>query len=377
MFRAPGLRFQASYLKELPVSASWLPGTTVTSDFANDLNCSLGFGASYEDRVVTPVTLHDCFGMCEADSECDAVRVDWWSVPRNWSSCEVGCVLLGGIDSDKCIVQKPVLQAAHSVRYSTFAREAPDKAQLVVAVVALVGYFPVVRYSGNGWTTSIAPWPGSSGGKLSSLLGAIRGQAALALPSLRIRIGVTSDESGVTSTILSYYAVLRYDALGSGEVALAVVNLGPDRGNVTLELNQLPPQLQGQQPMDLMCLGCASPAPLTQQYPVVVDGYGYTVFGGMKLPKWVSRGYIFNCKAKYAPPPSTSVIPLASCLVTCLRDDHCDAVSVEWAQKRSWPRPAEMSWFSNMVTCTLLGGVDLTSCEKDVTESHSTLTQVQ
>ena len=70
MFRAPGLRFRTSYLKALPVSVSWLPGAHITADFANDLNCSLGAGATYAPPdLAEPVLLGECFDLCRADAK--------------------------------------------------------------------------------------------------------------------------------------------------------------------------------------------------------------------------------------------------------------------------------------------------------------------
>ena len=66
VFRAPGLPFRSSYLKDLPVSISWLPGTKVSSDFAADnLNCTLGAGATYAPPDLPhTVTLDECFTHC-------------------------------------------------------------------------------------------------------------------------------------------------------------------------------------------------------------------------------------------------------------------------------------------------------------------------
>ena len=96
VFRAPGIPFRSSYLKDLPVSVSWLPGSTATNGsgvFAENLNCSLGAGATYAPPdLATPVTLAECFTQCRADPKCDAVRVDWLSVPLdNWTKTEVRC----------------------------------------------------------------------------------------------------------------------------------------------------------------------------------------------------------------------------------------------------------------------------------------------
>jgi hypothetical protein len=86
VFRAPGMAFRSSYLKNLPVSVSWLPGTNVTSVFAADnLNCTLGAGATYAPLdLPETVTLDECFSRCRSDPQCTAIRVDWFTIPNNW-----------------------------------------------------------------------------------------------------------------------------------------------------------------------------------------------------------------------------------------------------------------------------------------------------
>ena len=98
------------------------------------------------------MTLAECFSLCRADPKCDAIRVDWFTIPNNFTAMRVGCGLRGGIDLAKCAVQTPIsAQSPHAVQYTTFSVDAPAKSQLVVATVALVGYLPVVRNSGNDW----------------------------------------------------------------------------------------------------------------------------------------------------------------------------------------------------------------------------------
>ena len=118
--------------------------------------------------------------------------------------------------------------------------------------------------------------------------------------------------------------------------------------------------------------------PLSARYPVAVAGLGYTVLAGIALPKWAAQGYLVNCTSTYAPPvpADAGTMPLAQCLVACLRDAKCDAVTVEWVQKQVWPPPASLagSWHSDQVRCSLRGGVDLATCAKDPAEAHSTIT---
>ena len=160
------------------------------------------------------------------------------------------------------------------------------------------------------------------------------------------------------------------------------MNLGAARATVPLDLSGLPPQLLGQRPRNLLCVGgggCSAPPALANQTSLAVGGYGVSGLTGLKLPRWQPQGYLYNCSATYVAPPPTAPTPLADCLVACLSDAKCDAVTVDWVQKHSWPRPASMAWYGNLVQCNLRGGIDLSSCAKDdaALPSHSTITMVR
>ena len=127
-------------------------------------------------------------------------------------------------------------------------------------------------------------------------------------------------------------------------------------------------------------LGTLSPGLSSQatQTPLAVSGYGVSALTGLQLPRWQTRGHLYNCSAAYVG-PTTAPIPLAACLVACLRDANCDAIGVEWVQKHSWPRPVAMAWYGNVVRCSLRGGMDLSSCDEDgaALPSHSTITMAR
>jgi hypothetical protein len=185
----------------------------------------------------------------------------------------------------------------------------------------------------------------------------------------------------VAAAAAPHYGLLRYDALGTGQAALIAINLGAAGGSVQLDLSGLPPQLLGQRPRDLLCAGppgpaCPQPPALASRTSLAVSGYGVSALTGLRLPRWEPQGYLYNCSATYAPPPLAGEMPLAGCLIACLRDAKCDAVTVDWVQKHVWPRPASMAWYGNHVQCHLRGGLDLTRCEKDeaVLALHSTIT---
>ena len=240
-----------------------------------------------------------------------------------------------------------------------------DFSEQIVATSALAGYLPLVRNSGNDWTTSAAPYPGDEGGDLPGLLVAMRGEASLGLNSLRMRVPASEE---------AHYGMLRYDALGTGQAALVAMNLGSG-ANVQLDLAGLPPQLLGQRPTSLLCASCPSGPPLANHTSLAVRKYGYASLVGLQLPRWTPQGYLTNCSATYAP-PAIGEMPLTECLVACLRDAKCDGVTVDWIQPHAWPRPASMKWFGNQVRCHVRGGIDLAKCEKDATEAHSTITVV-
>ena len=136
-------------------------------------------------------------------------------------------------------------------------------------MIALSGYLPVVRNSGNDWTTSAAPYPGDGeggDGMLPGLLAAMRGETSLGLSSLRARVLVAGPpgEHGRTAPLAgpegpalraapptAHYGLLRYDALGTGRAALIALNFGAARATVRLDLSGLPPQVRGPPPPPL------------------------------------------------------------------------------------------------------------------------------
>merc|ERR1712048_679030 len=153
-----------------------------------------------------------------------------------------------------------------------------------------------------------------------------------------------------------------------------VLNLGM-RGTVELELGGLPPQLLGQRPTNMLCKKCPAQPTLANRTSIEVGDYGYAALVGLQLPRWVSQGYLTNCSAKYSPPP-VGEMSFAECLVACLHDAKCDAVTVDWIQQHAWPRPAQMKWYGNQVRCHVRGGIDFAKCDEDAMAAHSTITMV-
>lgn len=169
--------------------------------------------------------------------------------------------------------------------------------------------------------------------------------------------------------------MLRYDALGTGRAALVAFNLRSHHANITLDLSALPPQLVGQRPIDLRCPeGCPQQASLSSSHlSVDVGASGYVALVGLQLPRWESRGHYFNCSTTYR--VHTGTRPLTSCLIACLRDSHCQGVTVGWVEKHAWPSDHGLAWFGSQVQCQFVGGVDLTQCAEDsaVLPSHTTI----
>lgn len=271
-FQAPEKTYRAAYLAPA-VTASWLPGASV---LVNELDCSLGTGASYAlPDLPEPVPLAECFQRCKEDHKCDAIRVDWWPVQQNWSARHIGCGLRGGIANVSKCAKAPHHNNSINIRYSMFAIDASDKSQLAVAISMLAGYRTEPQHL---W--SAGPKPGDSGGWLPALLMAAKTEPALSLPALRIPVPVTS---GV------HYGMLRYDALGTGQAALVAVNLGAAQATVHLDLRGLPPHLLGQHSTNLCkdLATCSAVAPvLSNNTRIDVAGRGYAALVGLRLPRW-------------------------------------------------------------------------------------------
>jgi hypothetical protein len=165
------------------------------------------------------------------------------------------------------------------------------------------------------------------------------------------------------------------------------INLGASQATVQLNLEGLPPQLLGQRPSNLLPNNSLSGEPkrsvaapiLANRTSIDVVGRGYAALAGLRLPRWDPQGYKYNCSATYAP-PAVGEMPLAECLVACLADAKCDAVTVDWIQQRGWKRlsiPGGDSWYGNQVRCHVRGGVDLTQCAHDPAGAHSTVTRAK
>ena len=108
-----------------------------------------------------------------------------------------------------------------------------------------------------------------------------------------------SAEAHLSSSTESHYALLRYDALQTGQAALVALNLGASANAVDLDLSDLPPQLIGQRPNNLLQGNKeevekggqerqqpSEPPALANRTSVDVGGYGYAVLVGLKLPRW-------------------------------------------------------------------------------------------
>jgi hypothetical protein len=145
-----------------------------------------------------------------------------------------------------------------------------------------------------------------------------------------------------------------------------------------VRVSGLPPKLVGQRPTSLICnasSSCPLEPKLVDSTSIAVEGHGFAGLTGLQLPRWAPQGHL-NCSAVYSPPVIGRAMPLADCLVACLRDAKCDGVAVDWVQPHSWPKPASMAWYGNYVDCHLRGGFNLTKCDEDPTKLHSTITIV-
>lgn len=207
--------------------------------------------------------------------------------------------------------------------------------------------------AGDWW--SDAAWPAEADPLLKPYLGALSHGAAFAPLALRTRLPSTPD--GQTM------AFLRYDATKNGSAALAVFNLQGSPTMAHVDLSALPSGMMGTAPHDLIRRDSAPP--LTAQYAVALDAYGVALMELANLSQWKSLGAL-NCYggrgAAYAP-SSSGNMPLAACMLECLQDAHCTAITVGWLPVGS---------HATHVSCYKRGGVKMSQCAAGGSE-YSTL----
>merc|ERR1719486_1354925 len=115
---------------------------------------------------------------------------------------------------------------------------------------------------------------------MQSLFWALESSDAFKPLALRTKLDVHKGDA---------YAMMKYDAIGTGEAGIAVYNLGPKKQTISVTM---PAAAIGQSPTDLMSgkqLSTLSPT-----YDVEVPGQGYVLLGQLWPGKWSSQGFK-NC----------------------------------------------------------------------------------
>jgi hypothetical protein len=314
------------------VSPSWLVGDTALD--VNSFNCHHGAGASWAPPRNGNFTLHGCFSACTRDARCDAVTVDWRIGGRAMTGEPlVGCYLRGGIEPGLCDTS--------SAQYSTFSRSAPKHTELLYSLCAAAGVLPAVEYDAAHSWWSDAAWPGFGDAPLNAVLGAMNQASSLGALSLRVDVPTSKK---------AHYAFARYDAKVTGKLSLAVANFEAHAETVSLNLSALPSAVLGMRPADLV--SGTELAPLTAQYALKVPGHSIRLVGELALDAWYQHDRT-NCSkghgASYVP-SSSGNMSIAACMLTCLADSRCDAVTMQWRN-------------ATFVDCFKRGGIRLAKCE--------------
>lgn len=220
----------------------------------------------------------------------------------------------------------------------------PDLLALATAVAVGGGY--VVDFNTSFQVMEAAA-------KLKTLFQALESSRAFDSLALRTNLGVDQDDA---------YAILRYDALSSGEAGIAVYNLKSEPSTITVTM---PAAAIGQRPTDLVSGKQLSK--LGNTYKVKLQAHGYAFLGKLKPGKWTRRGYK-NCyvsagaSSGSAGPVTDGPMSIAACFDTCLENGDCEGVTVEWVD-------------DGKVNCLLREGIDIKKCDDDKDKTFTTFTR--
>ena len=153
--------------------------------------------------------------------------------------------------------------------------------------------------------------------------------------SLRTILDVDQDDA---------YAMMRYDALFSGEVGIAVYNLAGEERTISVT-------------MPAAAIGATATSMVNNQkhtlkdtYEVTLKPYSYEFLSDIWPGKWKSHGYKNCYQGQGASWGSDSQGPMsiAACFDTCLETD-CEGVTVAWGANGN-------------VECFLRKGIDTSNC---------------
>lgn len=333
------------------VTTSMLPGSS--GNPTTQYNCyGNNKGASYAPDCISTVDpphcdkveLADCFELCEKDSKCDAITVNW-----DFKSC----YLRGGIDLSKCD------HASNNFDYGTFSTLSMatlKKTPLTIALHSAGGYLSAIEWTGSNIFWDSIFWSGASGsqplnfpgdGSLGKFRAALWDSKAFSMMSLLTPLTVKKS---------SHYAFLRYNALedlltsDDAPVGVAVFNLGSKADTVNVGGVDISEKIVGGSLKDII-----SGEPVANLSAVQVPAYGWRLMDGWTLPSWKRHDHL-NCYtghgATYSPGASFSSTSIAECFLTCLMDGQCSAVTVQWLPY-------------GKVGCWKRGGVTYSQCQTD------------
>ena len=209
--------------------------------------------------------------------------------------------------------------------------------ELAMAVTVGGGYVADVEWWDYGF-----PFEGGEPA-MQSLFWALESSSAFGSLALRTPLDVDKKNHG--------YAIMRYDAIGTGEAGIAVYNLGLKKQKISVTM---PAAAIGQSPTDLMSGKQLSTLGTT--YDVEVPGQGYVLLGKMWPGTWKSQGFknCFEGAGASGSSKSVGTLSIAACMDKCLESDKsdCGGVTVAWTGDGN-----------GTVECYLRSNIDIGQCE--------------
>ena len=189
------------------------------------------------------------------------------------------------------------------------------------------------RYLEPRFRNALGPKPAPA--KMKNVFEVIANSWAFSGLSLRTPLDVDQDDA---------YALMRYDALFSGEVGIAVYNLAGKKRTISVT-------------MPAAAIGATATSMVNNQKHTLKDTYevtlpprGYAFLADIWPGTWSSQGYknCFQGQGASWGSDSQGTMSIAACFDTCLESD-CEGVTVAWGANGN-------------VDCFLRKGIDTSNC---------------
>jgi len=323
-----GSRWCVLSMARQPVMVSWLS----TSEPSIPVHDSTGEVNSWDcgGTLQGDMSMPACFQTCAADENCNSITVSWQSTD------EVSCSTSPAYQVEDCAW-------AIGEGKASFLGDSPKKTRLMLALSTVSGLLPTVDMWGNDawWSNDIFPGADDQDSWMLDLDTQVIAKS-LAFKHTSLRQALAADSPG--------YAVLRYDALYSGEVTITTFNFDAEDADANIYLYD---SLVGQTATDMQN---GVPWQLDSTTTMLsLPGYGYRA---LKLDEpWPV--FEFQTTDMCTEAGDSEQTTLAGCFIKCIdMSVGCEAVNIKWLSNDAAEGKLVMCFPLAAASCTADSGTE-------------------